>query len=108
MVKLGGILRKWREKLRRVKVKNWMLVLILIPLLFVDATLMRNDHIRMTELRDAVLAADAQIKEEMSAEEFAVAEQGLKDAIVKLKEFVFSNVVINIVEDNGAQKIRYN
>ena len=107
MAKLGGILRKWREKLRRVKVKNWMLVLILIPLLFVDATLMRNDHIRMTELRDAVLAADAQIKEEMSAEEFATAEQGLKDAIVKLKEFVFSNVVINIVEDNGAQKITF-
>ena len=42
----------------KFKIKTWQLLLILIPFLFLDATLLRMDHIRMTELRDAVLAAD--------------------------------------------------
>ena len=42
----------------KFKVKTWMLILFLVPLLFLDATLLRLDHIKMTELRDAVLATD--------------------------------------------------
>ena len=89
---------KYMKKRGRLKfkIKTWQLLLILIPFLFLDATLLRMDHIRMTELRDAVLAADeAEDDEEISRTR------------EELKNFVFSNIVINIVEDNGAQKITF-
>lgn len=107
MVKMGGRLRKWREKLRRVKVKTWVLVVLLVPLGFLVATLMRQDHIRMTELRERVLAVDASITEEMSDEEVAKVDAELRQALVELKEFVFSHMVINVVEDNGEQKVTF-
>lgn len=66
----------------------------LVPLLFVDATLLRFDHIRMTELRDAVIAADAEENEEAVS-------QGLEE----LKDFVFNNIVINVIDDNGEQRV---
>ena len=79
------------------KIKTWQLIVILIPLFFMDATLLRLDHIRMTELRDAVMAADeAEESDEVIAEKLAA-----------LKDFVFSNVVINVADDNGNQKIMF-
>lgn len=84
------------KKFRIKKIKTWQLVLILVPLLFLDATFLRVDHIRMTELRDAVLAADeAEDDEEISR------------TLEELKRFVFSNIVINVVDDNGIQKISF-
>ncbi len=80
----------------KLKIKTWQLLVILIPLLFLDATLLRLDHIRMTELRDAVLAADEAENDEEIAK-----------TLEELKKFVFSNIVINIVEDNGTQKITF-
>lgn len=103
MNKMGGKLSEWHKdtkerirSLKRVKVKNWMLVAALVPLLFIDATLYRNNHIKMTELRDAVMAADEANDDALIA-----------DTLVKLKEFVFSNTVINIVDENGTQKISF-
>ena len=87
---------KRRGRIKFHKIKTWKLVLILIPLLFVDATLLRIDHVKMTELRDAVLLAD---KNEDDEE--------ISKNLEELKKFVFSNVVINIVDDNGEQKITY-
>ena len=49
---------KKRGRTKIKKIKTWQLVLILIPLIAIDATLLRIDHIRMTELRGAVLSAD--------------------------------------------------
>ena len=87
---------KKRGRIKIRKIKTWQLFLILMLLLFVDATLLRLDHIRMTELRDAVLAADeAENDEEVAAN------------LEKLKEFVFSNIVINVTEENGKQKIAF-
>lgn len=80
----------------KFKLKTWQLVLILIPLLFLDATLLRMDHIRMTELRDAVLAADE-----------AENDEEIMRTLEELKDFVFSNIVINVVEENGVQKITF-
>ena len=80
----------------KFKVKTWQLLLLLIPFLFLDATLLRMDHIKMTELRDAVLKAD----EEDNDEEIA-------RSLEELKKFVFSNIVINIVDDNGRQRITF-
>ena len=49
---------KKRGRLKFHKIKTWQLLIILVPLLFLDATFLRLDHIKMTELRSAVLAAD--------------------------------------------------
>ena len=39
---MGG---KFKLKLKKIKVHTWQLILILIPLLFLAATLLRLDHI---------------------------------------------------------------
>ena len=80
----------------KFKIKTWQLILILIPVLFLDAMLLRMDHIKMTKLRDAVLAADEAENDEEIAR-----------TLDELKKFVFSNIVINIVEDNGTQRITF-
>ncbi|MDO5451548.1 MAG: hypothetical protein Q4F56_00450 [Candidatus Saccharibacteria bacterium] len=87
---------KKRGRIKIRKIKTWQLLVILLPLLFIDATLLRVDHIRMTELRDAVLVAD----EAESDEEIAKALNGLK-------EFTFNNIVINVVDDNGKQRVTF-
>lgn len=84
-------------KIKPKKIKTWWLAVTLIPLLFLDATLLRVDHIRMAEMRDAVLNADA---EDASDEEIA-------EKLTALKEFTLSNMVINVVDDNGEQKITF-
>lgn len=80
----------------KFKIKTWQLILVLFLFLFVDATLLRIDHIRMTELRDAVLFADETEDDEEIAR-----------TLEELKRFVFSNIVINVVEDNGTQKVTF-
>ena len=100
MKKLGG-------KLKRVKIKTSILLLILIPLLALDATLLRWDHIKMTELRDTVLSVDEKISEDGTDEEAKATDEELATALTNLKEFVFSNIVINITEENGVQKITF-
>ena len=87
---------KKRKRIHFYRIKTWQLLVLLVPLLFVDATLMRLDHIKMTELRDAVLEADQ-----------AENDEAITESIEKLKEFVFSNIVINIVDENGEQKIMF-
>lgn len=83
-------------KFKKFKIKTWQLILILIPLLFIDATLLRMDHIKMVELRDAVLSADE-----------AENDEEILRTLEELKKFVFSNIVINIVDNNGAQEITF-
>ena len=90
-----GYMKK-RGRIKFHKIKTWQLMIFLIPLVFLDATLLRQDHIRMTELRDAVLAADVAEDDEEVAK-----------ALEELKEFVFSNIVINVVDDNGLQKVAF-
>lgn len=95
----GKIRRFWRERRwswKKLKVKTWQLLLLMVPMLFVDATLLRIDHLKMVELRDAVIAADA-----------AEDDEQILETLKALKEFVFSNVVINIVEENGTQKVTF-
>ena len=78
----------------KLKIKTWQLLLLLIPLFFLDATLLRWDHVRMTELRDAVLKADE-----------AENDEEIQKTLEELKKFVFSNIVINVVDENGVQKV---
>ena len=94
--KIGVKIKTVLGKIKKYRVKTWQLLIIIALLLFVDATLMRIDHIRMAEMRDDVLNADA-------AEDDAAVEENLS----KLKEFTVSNMVINVVDDNGTQKITF-
>lgn len=75
-------------------VKTWQLILILIPLLFITATFLRFDHIKMTELRSAVLQADA-------ANDAVATDKNLEE----LRKFTFSHIVVNVIDDNGTQKV---
>ncbi len=93
---LKNHLRRALGKLKRFKLKSWMLVLFLVFLLFVDATILRLNHIKMTKLRDAVMTADE-----------ANDDEAIRNGLVELKEFVLSNTVINIVEENGGQVISF-
>lgn len=87
---------KKRGRIKFHRLKTWQLMLILVPLFFIDATLLRSDHVKMTELRDAVLQADeAENDEEVSR------------TLEELKDYVFSNIVINVVDDNGIQRITF-
>lgn len=87
---------KKRGRIKFHRLKTWQLILILIPLFFIDATLLRQDHVRMTELRSAVLAADESEDDEKTME-----------ALEELKSYVFSNIVINVVDDNGLQRVTF-
>ncbi|MBR3248679.1 hypothetical protein IKF89_01460 [Candidatus Saccharibacteria bacterium] len=87
--------KRGQKKFHRLK--TWQLLVLLVPLLFVDATLLRLDHIRMTELRDNVMASD-----EAEEDEAVIAEK-----LATLKDYVFNNMVINVVDDNGEQKVTF-
>ena len=87
---------KKRGRFRVPKIKTWQLVVVLLPLLFIDATLLRVDHVRKTELRDAVLEADKNEDDE-----------GIARTLDELRRFVFSHIVINVVDDNGVQKVTF-
>lgn len=95
---MGGIkkidIKKHLKGLRQVK--TWQLALILLPLLFISATLLRFDHIKMTDLKAEVTEADE------SGDDDAIAE-----ALKNLKEFTFSHTVINIIEKNGEQYVTF-
>lgn len=106
MLCMGGKLKEFiRRRKWRVKIKTWMLIVAVLVLLPIDATLLRFDHIRMTELRNEVLSIDAEISNEESDEETQISDEKLADALIKLKEFVFSNIIVNVVEENGVQEL---
>lgn len=75
-------------------IRTWQLIIILIPAVFVTATLLRLDHLKMVELRDAVLAADA-------AEDDAA----IASSLQALQEFTVSHIIVNLAENNGQQTI---
>ena len=69
---------------------NWYLILIFIVMAFISATMLRVDHIRMVDLLDTVLAAD-EVGNTAKTDE----------ALTNLRDFVFSHIIINIIEENG-------
>lgn len=96
MVGIGSKIKKKLRERKWLKVRTWVLILVLVPLLLADAYFLRQNHIRMTELRDAVLLAD-------EAED----DEAIQTALVQLKEYVLSDVVVNIVEENGVQRVTF-
>lgn len=93
-------------------IRVWHLFLLLIPLLFMSATFLRFDHLKMTELRNAVLEADRAGEDEEGkvpdGETQKPQEEITKDIAEKIKElktFTESHTVINFVDKNGSTEI---
>ena len=76
--------------------KNWKLIIIFFPLLVTTTKLLREDHIKMTQLRDDVIAADRTENDAL-----------INESLEKLKDFVFNNIVVNVVDDNGDRIITF-
>ncbi len=95
---MGGTrIRHLKKMLGKVRaVRTWQLFLIFVLLIFASATLLRLDHIKMTNLRSAVLEADKEDNEIALAEDLNA-----------LKDFVFTHTVVNIVDDNGNKKLEF-
>lgn len=89
--RLKYFLRRFASNLR-----TWHLILALVPLLFITATLLRFDHIKMAKLRDTVIAAD-----ELGDQE------AIRQSLDDLRKFTFSHIVINISEQNGRENITF-
>lgn len=94
----GKKTKRIRDLLKKAfsSVRTWQLVVILIPLTFFTATLLRFSHLKMVELRDVVLVADLVGEEEE-----------IQEALTELREYVYSHTVINIVESNGVQQVTF-
>lgn len=93
----GKRVQQTKARLKKIKpIRTWQLFLIFILLLFVSATLLRLDHIEMTNLRAAVLQADK------DDNEIALAE-GLNS----LRDYTVSHIIVNIVDDNGLKKLEF-
>lgn len=107
--KIKARLRKIGKSLKAVRI--WQLLLVLIPLCFLAATLLRFDHLKMVELRRAVIDADTAIGIVSAAggaeEEIKAAEDGVAAALVELKSFTASHIVVNVVEENGRSRITF-
>lgn len=94
---MGGAKQKskFRKALSKVvHFSSWKLALIFILLCFLSATLLRFDHIKMVDLRNAVLQADE------SEDDAAIAE-----SLNSLKNFTQKHIVFNLHDDNGRQTI---
>ncbi|MBP5674937.1 hypothetical protein J6W91_01250 [Candidatus Saccharibacteria bacterium] len=93
-------------------IRAWHLFLILIPLLFMSATFLRFDHLRMNDLKTAVLEADRAGEDEegklpegetQRPQEEITAE--LSEKVKTLKKFTESHTVINFIDKNGTTEI---
>jgi len=95
---MGGITKNdVKRALKGVfRVRSWKLFLILIPLSFFTATLLRLDHIEMTRLREEVLVAD----EEGEGER-------LNETLVALRAFTSRHIIVNFVERNGVNSLTF-
>ena len=113
---MGGMKKKdLKAALRKLsKIKTWQLLIIFVLLLFIDATLLRFDHIEMTNLKTEVTAADeavnntntenASTADEITEEE---AEAAISAALTKLQAFARTHTVINVVEKNGESYVTF-
>ena len=93
-------------------IRTWQLFLVLIPVLFMSATFLRFDHLKMNELKTAVLEADRAGEDEegklpegtvQRPQEEITAEIAAK--VKELKAFTESHTVINFLDKNGSTEI---
>ncbi len=89
---MGGNARNHIKKFLRWlhSIGTWQYLLVLIVMLFISATCLRIDHIRMNDLKSEVLAADQ-----------AGDTETLIAKLNELKNYTNSHIVINIDDLNG-------
>ena len=95
---MGGLSKnKLRQTLASIfRISNWKIALVLVLLGFLAATFLRFDHVKMTELRDAVMAADEKDDDE-----------AISNSLNELHAFTLKHIIFNTVEDNGEQRITF-
>lgn len=95
---MGGITKnRLKVALKAVfRVRTWKLILVLVPLVFLVATLLRFDHLGMVERRDAVLEADK------SGDDEAILE-----SLEELQRYTLTHIVVNVVEQNGVEMLTF-
>jgi energy-coupling factor transporter transmembrane protein EcfT len=94
---MGGVPKKKKSKKALSKIfhiSTWKLILVLILLVFLGATFLRFDHIKMSELREAVLAADEKEDNER-----------ILASLNELRNFTLKHIIFNILEENGRQSV---
>ena len=94
---MGGVAKKGKGKKilsRMFRFSTWKVLLVLILMCFVSATLLRIDHIEMSKLKEAVVAADEEGDDEKIAE-----------ALQKLQEYTRTHIIFNFIDDNGSQRV---
>ena len=121
---MGGRLMKARAKSERkeertsrlhqfrANIRTRHLILILIPLAFATATFLRFDHLKMTNLKQAVLDADQ--AGEVEGDDGTITESpltqeeidaNLKKTIAELKDYTESNIIVNFMDKNGGTEL---
>ena len=99
---MGGInISTTRHHIKRAlkrarQIKTWQLIIILLLLLFIEATLLRFNHLHMNDLKSAVAAADE------SGDDAAIA-----TALDNLSNYTFTHTIVNITEKNGESTITF-
>lgn len=93
MGKRASKIKKARKK-HSFRLHTWQLILIFIPLAFLTATSLRADHLKMVDLRDAVLAADEKGDD-----------KAIQSSLEELRQFTFTHIVFNTTSDNGKEEI---
>ena len=93
-------------------IRTWQLILILIPLLFMSATFLRFDHLKMNDLKTAVLEADRAGEDDegkvpegetqKSQEEITA---DIAEKVKELKKFTESHIVVNFIDKNGNTEV---
>ena len=93
-------------------IRTWQLILILIPLGFMSATFLRFDHLKMNELKTAVLEADAagedengEIKAGETQKPQEEITQDIAEKVKALKKFTESHTVVNFLDKNGQTEL---
>ena len=96
---MGGVKKQKKPRTllaKIVQIRNWKLFIILILLGFLAATLLRFNHIHMTELRSAVYTADEKGDDNVT-----------KKALMELQNFTLHHIIFNVIEENGHQYVTF-
>lgn len=93
-------------------IRAWHLFLVLIPCVFMSATFLRFDHLRMNELKEAVLEADrageddeGKVSEGETQRPQEEITADIAEKVKALKSFTESHTVVNFIDKNGNTEI---
>lgn len=122
---MGGI---WKKRIKeeqkeqrsnhflnfRKSIRTWHLILVLIPILFLTATFLRFDHLKMNELKAAVVEADlagedenGQVPEGTTQKTQEEITADITEKMKALKEFTESHTIVNFIEKNGITNLTF-